>query len=66
MGADAYGPRMIRDPQKLFSMRTDSDEGRRFLEALDRLRLAEVPQKTRTDMMKKLVFEAEKRTERRQ
>ena len=66
MGTDAYGPRMIRDPQKLFSMRTDSDEGRRFLEALDRLRLAEVPQKTRTDMMKKLVFEAEKRTERRQ
>ena len=65
MGTDAYGPRMIRDPQKLFSMRTDSDEGRRFLEALDRLRLAEVPQKTRTDMMKKLVFEAEKRTERR-
>jgi len=44
--------------QKLFSIRTDSDEGEEFLAALDELRCAERPQLDRTAMVKKLVFEA--------
>lgn len=47
---------MRKDRQKLFSMRTDNDEGVEFLEALDRLREAERPMPTRTDMVKALVF----------
>lgn len=47
--------------QKLFSMRTDTDEGERFLAALDELREAEAPMLDRTAMVKKLVFEAQKR-----
>lgn len=54
--------RMSNRTQKLFSMRTDTDEGREFLDALDELRGAERPQLSRTDMVKKLVFEAQKRT----
>lgn len=42
-------------------MRTDSDEGQRFLDALDDLRMAELPTMTRTDMVKKLVFETHKK-----
>jgi len=56
-----YGLRMSKARQKLFSMRTDTDEGEEFLEALDRLREAERPQLSRTDMVKKLVFESDKR-----
>lgn len=52
---------MIKDRQKLFSMRTDTDEGEAFLDALDRLRLAEKPILDRTAMVKKLVFDADKR-----
>lgn len=47
--------------QKLFSMRTDTDEGADFLAALDRLREAEQPRLDRTTMVKKLVFEADRR-----
>lgn len=47
--------------QKLFSMRMDNDEGDEFLAALDELRNLERPQLTRTDMVKKLVFDAHKR-----
>lgn len=47
--------------QKLFSMRMHNAEGDRFLAALDDLRLAERPQLTRTDMVKRLVFEAERK-----
>lgn len=46
-------------------MRTDSAEGREFLVALDELRVAERPQLDRTSMLKKLVFEAHKRMDRR-
>lgn len=46
-------------------MRTDTDEGEEFLEALDRLREQERPQLSRTDMVKKLVFEADKKARRR-
>lgn len=60
-----YGQRMEKDRQKLFSMRTDTDEGEEFLEALDRLREQERPQLSRTDMVKKLVFEADKKARRR-
>lgn len=52
---------MAQSSQKLFSMRTDSDEGREFLAALDELREAERPRLDRTAMVKKLVFEAQKR-----
>lgn len=52
---------MTQATQKLFSMRVDGDEGREFLAALDRLRAAERPQLDRTAMVKKLVFEAERR-----
>lgn len=55
---------MIKDRQKLFSMRTDTEEGAEFLAALDRLREAERPQLSRTDMVKKLVFEADDRRAR--
>lgn len=56
---------MTTRSQQLFSMRTDSDEGREFLSALDELRLAERPQLDRTAMVKKLVFDAIKRAEMR-
>jgi hypothetical protein len=56
-----YGLSMTKDRQKLFSMRTDTDEGVEFLAALDRLRLAEMPQLDKTAMVKKLVFEADKK-----
>jgi hypothetical protein len=46
--------------QKLFSIRTDNDEGEEFLAALDELRLAERPQIDRTAMVKRLVFDAHK------
>lgn len=52
---------MIKDRQKLFSMRTDNAEGADFLDALDEVRAQELPQLTRTDMVKKLVFDARKR-----
>ena len=45
--------------QKLFSMRTDNDQGTEFLAALDRLRFAQKPQMDRTAMVMKLVFEAD-------
>ncbi|RJO66982.1 MAG: hypothetical protein C4523_10850 [Myxococcales bacterium] len=51
--------------QKLFSIRTDSDEGEEFLAALDRLRFAERPQLDRTGMVKRLVFDADKRAKRK-
>jgi len=60
-----YGSPMIKERQKLFSMRTDTDEGEEFLAALDELREAERPQLSRTDMVKKLVFEARKRRARK-
>lgn len=60
-----YGQRMGKDRQKLFSMRTDTDEGEEFLEALDRLREQERPQLSRTDMVKKLVFEADRKGKRK-
>jgi len=47
--------------QKLFSIRTDSDEGEEFLAALDELRQAERPQLDRTAMVKRLVFDAQER-----
>ena len=47
--------------QKLFSMRTDSDEGRDFLAAVDELRKAEMPRLDRTAMVKKLAFEARRK-----
>lgn len=56
---------MSKDRQKLFSMRTDTDEGVEFLAALDELRESERPQLSRTDMVKKLVFEAQKRRARK-
>ncbi len=52
---------MEKQPQKLFSMRTDSPEGREFLHAIDELRDAERPKMSRTDMVKKLAFDAHKR-----
>jgi len=45
--------------QKLFSMRTDNPQGAEFLEALDRLRMAQKPNMDRTAMVMKLVFEAD-------
>lgn len=42
-------------------MRVEGEEGERFLAALDELRESELPQLSRTDMVKKLVFEAHKR-----
>lgn len=60
-----YGLDMTKERQKLFSMRTDNSEGAEFLEALDELREAERPQLSRTDMVKKLVFEAQKRKARK-
>ncbi len=54
-------PLMDNHAQKLFSMRTDSAEGREFLAALDELREAERPQLDRTSMVKKLVFDAHKK-----
>ena len=51
--------------QKLFSMRTDNNEGAEFLEILDRLRWAQRPVMDRTTMVKKLVFEARAATEKR-
>ena len=45
--------------QKLFSMRTDNEQGAEFLAALDRLRLAQRPVLDRTAMVMKLVFEAD-------
>ena len=42
-------------------MRTESAEGRDFLSALDALRAAERPRLDRTAMIKKLVFDAEKK-----
>lgn len=56
-----YGQRMGKDRQKLFSMRTDTDEGAEFLQAIDELREAERPQLSRTDMVKKLAFEAQRK-----
>jgi hypothetical protein len=44
-------------------MRTDTDEGEAFLEALDLLREAELPRLDRTAMVKKLVFSAAKKAE---
>ena len=54
----------MTERQKIFQMRTDNEEGVEFLEALDRLRLAEKPRLDRTAMVKKLVFEADKRANR--
>jgi hypothetical protein len=51
----------IMKKQKLFSMRVEGEEGERFLSALDDLRLAELPMADRTNVVKKLVFEAHKR-----
>ena len=51
----------MSERQKVFQMRTDTDEGVEFLEALDRLRTAEKPQMDRTTMLKKLVFDADRR-----
>lgn len=45
--------------QKLFSMRTDNQQGAEFLEALDRLRQAHRPHLDRTAMVMKLVFDAD-------
>ena len=45
--------------QKLFSMRTDNSQGVEFLEALDRLRMAQRPTLDRTAMVMRLVFEAD-------
>lgn len=59
-GADSVAV-MTKAPQKLFSMRTDTEEGQAFLAALDRLRLAELPQLDRTAMVKKVVFEADRK-----
>lgn len=60
-GALARHKRGVGAPQSLFSMRTDSAEGKEFLDALDELRAAERPQLDRTSMVKKLVFEAHRR-----
>ncbi len=59
--AYAIVPAMAKQRQKLFSIRTDNDEGEEFLAALDRLRSAERPQLDRTAMVKRLVFEADKK-----
>jgi hypothetical protein len=50
--------------QKLFSMRTDTPEGVAFLDALDALRQAERPQLSRTAMVKRLVFDAARKSPR--
>lgn len=63
--AYAIVPAMAKQRQKLFSIRTDNDEGEEFLAALDRIRSAERPQMNRTDMVKKLVFEADKKGKRK-
>ena len=42
-------------------MRTDNEDGEAFLAALDAVRTAERPYLDRTAMVKKLVFEAEKK-----
>ncbi len=52
---------MAKQRQKLFSIRTDNDEGEEFLAALDRIRKAERPQLDKTAMVKKLVFEADRK-----
>lgn len=52
---------MEQPDQKMFSMRTDGPDGREFLQILDELREEERPHRSRTDMLKKLVFEAGKR-----
>jgi hypothetical protein len=57
---------MAKARQKLFSMRTDTDEGEAFLEALDLLREAELPKLDRTAMVKKLVFSAARKAEAEQ
>lgn len=51
--------------QKLFSIRTDNDQGCDFLLALDRLREAERPKMTRTAMVMHLVFAADKAADRK-
>lgn len=65
MGRLGYFVGMENQTQKLFSMRTDSDEGREFLAALDQLRATERPAMDRTTMIKKLVFDAQKRVQAR-
>ncbi|WP_414461793.1 hypothetical protein [Hyphomicrobium sp. DY-1] len=57
---------MAKTRQKLFSMRTDTEEGEAFLEALDLLRGAELPKVDRTAMVKKLVFAAARKIESEQ
>ncbi len=52
--------------QKLFSMRTDTQEGAEFLHSLDKLRKAQRPVMDRTAMVKKLVFEAHSGMERQE
>ena len=44
-------------------MRTDTEEGAAFLEALDLVREAELPKVDRTTMVKKLVFAAARKLE---
>lgn len=51
--------------QKLFSMRTDNEQGAEFLAALDRLRFDHKPTLDRTAMVMKLVFEADAKLEKR-
>ena len=57
----AYVRRMAK--QKLFSMRMGNDEGDEFLAIIDKLRAAQRPQLSRTDMVKKLAFDADKKFE---
>ncbi|MEY4641111.1 MAG: hypothetical protein RLZZ227_1105 [Pseudomonadota bacterium] len=49
----------------MFSMRTDGPDGCEFLQILDDLREQQRPRLSRTDMLKKLVFDAGKRAKGR-
>jgi hypothetical protein len=56
---------MTKPEQKMFSMRTDGPDGCEFLQILDDLREQQRPRLSRTDMLKKLVFDAGKRAKGR-
>lgn len=47
--------------QHSFTMKTNNSEGQEFLDALDRVRVQERPTLGRSDMLRKLVFEADRK-----
>ena len=60
IGGSGYLHAMEHADQKSFTMRTDGPDGREFLQILDVLRELQRPHLSRTDMLKKLVFDAGK------